>query len=256
MKSNAVLITGGTAGVGFAVAKLMASQGHTVAVTGRSAETGARAEEELRTHSPGCIFVQGDAGDAAQGAAAVAETARRLGRIDVLVSSGAQNPLGPMPFSQMTAEQIESGFRTRVMGRILPVHAAIPFLRDAGGGSVVMITTDAARHPTPGESVIGASGAAVILLTKALARELARDRIRVNAVALTITSNTVGWDRMFANENFGSKLFAKAIARFPSGRAPTAEEVSEAVAFLASDAASQVTGQTLSVNGGLSFGGW
>jgi 3-oxoacyl-[acyl-carrier protein] reductase len=104
--------------------------------------------------------------------------------------------------------------------------------------------------------VIGASGAAVILLTKALARELARDRIRVNAVALTITSNTVGWDRMFANENFGSKLFAKAVARFPSGRAPTAEEVAEAVAFLASDSASQVTGQTLSVNGGLSFGGW
>jgi 2-hydroxycyclohexanecarboxyl-CoA dehydrogenase len=251
-----VLITGGTAGVGFAVAKLMAGQGHTVAVTGRSADTGVLAESELNALSPGCIFVQGDAGDAAQGAKAVAEAAGRLGRLDVLVSSGAQNPLGPMPFAQMSAEQIESGFRTRVMGRILPVHAAIPFFRQAGGGSVVMVTTDAARHPTPGESVIGASGAAVILLTKALARELARDRIRVNAVALTITSNTVGWDRMFANENFASKLFSKALARFPSGRAPTAEEVAEAVAFLAGDAASQVTGQTLSVNGGLSFGGW
>jgi 3-oxoacyl-[acyl-carrier protein] reductase len=254
--SKKVLITGGTAGVGFAVAKLMAGQGHAVAVTGRSVDTGATAERELNAISPGCIFVQGDAGDAAQGAAAVAEAARRLGRLDVLVSSGAQNPLGPMPFEQMTAEQIESGFRTRVMGRILPVHAAIPFFKEAGGGSVVLVTTDAARHPTPGESVIGASGAAVILLTKALARELSRDRIRVNAVALTITSNTVGWDRMFANENFGNKLFAKAVARFPSGRAPTAEEVAEAVAFLAGDAASQITGQTLSVNGGLSFGGW
>ena len=256
MSGKAVLITGGSAGVGFAVAKLMASQGHAVAVTGRSADTGARAEQELRALSPGCFFVQGDAGDAEQGAAAVAEAAGRLGRLDVLVSSGAQNPVGPMPFSQMTAEQVESGFRTRVMGRILPVHAAIPFLRESGGGCVVMVTTDAARHPTPGESVIGASGAAVILMTKALARELARDKIRVNAVALTITSNTVGWDRMFASENFGSKLFAKAVARFPSGRAPTAEEVAEAISFLASDAASQITGQTLSVNGGLSFGGW
>lgn len=254
--SKAVLVTGGSAGVGFAVAQLMASQGHTVAVTGRSADTGARAELALCALSPGCIFVQGDAGDAAQGAAAVADAARRLGRLDVLVSAGAQNPLGPMPFAQMTAEQIESGFRTRVMGRMLPVHAAIPFLRDAGGGCVVLLTTDAARHPTPGESVIGAAGAAVMLLTKALARELARDKIRVNAVALTITSNTVGWDRMFANQDFGSKLFAKAVARFPSGRAPTAAEVAECVAFLASDAAAQVTGQTLSVNGGLSFGGW
>jgi 3-oxoacyl-[acyl-carrier protein] reductase len=254
--SKKVLITGGSAGVGFAVAKLMASQGHTVAVTGRSAETGARAEGELKALSPGSVFVQGDAGDAARGANAVAQAAERLGGLDVLVSSGAQNPLGPMPFAEMTPEQIESGFRTRVMARILPVHAAIPFFRQAGGGSVVMVTTDAARHPTPGESVIGASGAAVILLAKALARELARERIRVNAVALTITSNTVGWDRMFANENFGNKLFSKAVARFPQGRAPTAEEVAQAVAFLAGDAASQVTGQTLSVNGGLSFGGW
>jgi len=124
--SKKVLITGGSAGVGFAVAKLMASQGHTVAVTGRSAGTGARAESELKALSPGCFFVQGDAGDEAQGTAAVAGATRRLGRLDVLVSSGAQNPLGPMPFAQMTAEQIESGFRTRVMGRILPVHAAIP----------------------------------------------------------------------------------------------------------------------------------
>jgi len=120
----------------------------------------------------------------------------------------------------------------------------------------VLFTTDAARHPTPGESVIGKSGAAVILLTKALARELSRDKIRVNAGALTIMSNTVGWDRMFVNESFGNKLFAKAVARFPSCRAPTAQEVPEAVAFLAGDGASQIAGQTLSVNGGLSFGGW
>ena len=61
---------------------------------------------------------------------------------------------------------------------------------------------------------------------------------------------------MFANKSFASELFAKAVARFPLGRPPTAEEVAEAVTFFASDAASQITGQTLSVNGGLSFGGW
>jgi len=256
MKGKAVLITGGSGGIGFAVAQRMARDGAVVAITGRSAETGEAAAQVLRELSPQSFFLQGDSCDAASCAEVAAEAARQMGRIDVVVSSGAQNPLGPMPFAQMTPEQIESGFRVRIMGRILPVHAALPYLREAGGGSVVMIGTDAARHPTPGESVIGGAGAAIILMSKALAREFSRDRIRVNSVALTITSNTTSWDRMFANESFGSKLFAKAVARFPSGRAPTAEEVAEAVTFLASDAASQITGQTLSVNGGLSFGGW
>jgi 2-hydroxycyclohexanecarboxyl-CoA dehydrogenase len=104
--------------------------------------------------------------------------------------------------------------------------------------------------------MIGAVGAAIILLTKALARELSRDRIRVNSVAMTITSDTPSWDRIFARESFENRLFTKAVARFPQGRAPTADEVAQAAVFLASPAASQITGQTVSVNGGLSFGGW
>ncbi len=90
-----------------------------------------------------------------------------------------------------------------------------------------MLATDAARHPTPGESVMGVVGAAVILMTKALARELSRWSIRVNSVAMTITSGTPSWDRIFATETFQSKLFTKAVERFPQvgrsrpGRSPT-----------------------------------
>ena len=118
-----------------------------------------------------------------------------------------------------------------------------------------MLTTDAARHPTPGESIVGAAGAAVMLLTKALAREFSRWDVRVNAVAMTITSDTPSWDRIFASESFQSRLFTKAVERFPRGRPPSAGEVADVVVFLAADAG-QVTGQTTSVNGGLSFGGW
>ena len=119
-----------------------------------------------------------------------------------------------------------------------------------------MITTDAARHVTTGESIIGATGASIILLTKALARELSRHKIRVNSVALTITSDTPSWDRIFSNENFGSRLFSKALERFPLGRAPTSDEVADTALFLLSKQSAQVNGQTISVNGGLSFGGW
>jgi 3-oxoacyl-[acyl-carrier protein] reductase len=124
------------------------------------------------------------------------------------------------------------------------------------GGSIVMITTDAARVPTPGESIIGAVGASVILMTKALAREFSRWKIRVNSVAMTLTSDTPSWDRIFAKKDFETKVFSKALDRFPSGRAPTSDEVARTAVFLLSEDSGQINGQTVSVNGGLSFGGW
>jgi hypothetical protein len=99
-------------------------------------------------------------------------------------------------------------------------------------------------------AIDGAVGAAVILMTKALARELSRWSIRVNSVAMTITSGTPSWDTIFATESFQSKLFTKAVGRFPLGRPPSAGEVADVAVFLAADAA-QVAGQTVSVNGGL-----
>ena len=119
-----------------------------------------------------------------------------------------------------------------------------------------MLTTDAGRQATPGECVMGAAGAAVIMMTKAMARELSRWKIRVNSVAITITSDTPSWDAIFANPSFEQRLFTKAVERFPWGRPPNADEIADVVAFLASEQANQVTGQTISANGGLSFGGW
>lgn len=256
MKDKSVLITGGSAGVGLAVALRLATQGARVVISGRTAARGEQALERLRPLCADALFVQGDAGQEADAANMVAQACRHLGRLDVLVSAGAEGAPGPTPFEQLTAAQLRSAFEGRFYARILPVHAAIPALREAGGGAIVMVTTDAARHPTPGEALIGAAGAGVMLMTKALARELARASIRVNAVALTLTSDTPSWDRIFSQPNFENRLFSKALQRFPAGRAPTAEEAARAIAFLASDDAGQITGQTLSVNGGLSFGGW
>jgi 2-hydroxycyclohexanecarboxyl-CoA dehydrogenase len=256
MKGRRVLVTGGTSGVGLAIARLLAQRGATVGVSGRNRERGEKAVAELQMQCDGCFYVQANSADAASAAGSVAQAAARMGGLDLLVSSGAEGNVGPTPFADLTPEQIITNFETRLLARIFPVHAAIPALRRSNSAAVIMITTDAARHPTPGESVIGAAGAAVILLTKALARELSRDRIRVNSVALTLTSDTPSWDRIFSKSSFENKLFSKALERFPQGRAPTAAEVAEAAVFLASPHATQITGQTISVNGGLSFGGW
>ena len=93
-------------------------------------------------------------------------------------------------------------------------------------------------------------------LTKTLAREFARWNIRVNGLALTITSGTDAFDAAMARDDWVTQLFKKAVSRFPSGKPPTAEEVARVAVFLASDQSAQLTGQTLSVNGGLSYAGW
>ena len=249
-------ISGGSAGIGYSIAAKLCAQGATVAITGRSPERGLETIKRLQEISPESIFIQCEASNAGSCQEAVAHASEHLGGFELMVSAGAQGLVGPIPFEKMTPEQIESSISSRLLARIFPVHAAIPVLREQGGGSILMITTDAARHVTTGESIIGATGASIILLTKALARELSRHKIRVNSVALTITSDTPSWDRIFSNENFGSRLFSKALERFPSGRAPTSDEVADTALFLLSQQSAQVNGQTISVNGGLSFGGW
>jgi 2-hydroxycyclohexanecarboxyl-CoA dehydrogenase len=254
LTGKVALITGGTGGVGLETGLRLARRGALVVVTGRSPEGGEHALAQLRAVSDQASYEPGDAGDPTAITALVDRVVAAHGGIDILVSAGSPHDIGPTPFAEMTMEDLKLAFDSRIYPRIFPVRAALPALRERGG-SVVMLATDAARHPTPGESVVGAVGAAVILMTKALARELSRWSIRVNSVAMTITSGTPSWDRIFATESFQSKLFTKAIERFPQGRPPSAGEVADVAVFLAADAA-QVTGQTVSVNGGLSFGGW
>jgi 3-oxoacyl-[acyl-carrier protein] reductase len=257
LDDKVALVTGSSGGLGFRIAEKLLRGGATVIINSRSAESGQSALRQLRAISDRVHLAAGDCGDY-QLACSVARTAaeRGNGGFDILVSSGAQGRVAPKPFADFTADEIVTAYQSRFLPRIYPVHAALPYLR-VRGGSVVMVGTDAGRHPTPGESIVGAVGAGVILMTKALAKEFSRWRIRVNSVSLTLTSDTPSWDRIFAgDQNFQSKLFEKLAERFPSGRPPSAEEVARVATFLATDEAAQVTGQTISVNGGLSFGGW
>lgn len=256
LSGKVALILGGTGGVGLRTAERLVRQGARVVVTGRSEEKGLKALEALSGLGGESRFLSGNLTDPASLTQVINETVKAFGGLDILISAGAEGATKVKPFAEMTPDEIEQGLLSRFMPRVLPINLALPAFRERGGGSIVLLTTDAARHVTPGESIVGAAGAGVILMTKALGRELSRDNIRVNAVAMTLTSDTPSWDRIFAKEGFSNNLFSKAINRFPQGKPPTASEVAEVVAFLASPAASQVTGQTLSANGGLSFGGW
>jgi len=175
-KGKAALVTGGSAGIGLRVAERLAEAGANVFINGRSAERGEQAAAKLREISPDVHFIAGDCSSYQDVTAVVEATRSAAGRLDILVSAGAEGETGPRPFAEMLPQQIEDEFRKRLLPRIFPVHAALPALRE-NGGSVVLLTTDAGRFATPGESVLGAVGASVIIMTKVLAKEFSRYRI-------------------------------------------------------------------------------
>lgn len=256
LQGRVALVTGSTSGIGFRVAEALARRGARVALNGRNEASAQPAIERLAHTKAELIFEAGDASDYGQIGRVIGAVESRLGPIDILVCCGGSGRPGPTPFHELKPEDFLRTFETRVIPRIFPVHAALGSMRTRERGSIVLLATDAGRHPTPGEALLGAAGAATILLTKALAREFSRWKIRVNCVALTLTADTPRYDEIFSKPGFSNKLFSKALARFPFGRAPNASEVAEVVAFLSSDQAAQVSGQTVSVNGALSFGGW
>lgn len=132
MQGKVALITGGTRGIGYAVAQALAREGAQVIVTGRDPAHGAEALGGLRGIGAEAVFEVAEAGDHAALVGVVERTVRRFGGLDILVSAGAAGALGPTPFAEMTAAQIEASFNARLYPRIFPVHAALPALRARG----------------------------------------------------------------------------------------------------------------------------
>jgi len=256
LKGKVALIMGSTSSIGLRIAEALAARGAKIAINGRSEESAAKALEGLRGAGIEAIYVKGDSRKYEEIESAIRATSRDLGPIDILISSGGTPNKGVTLFSDYKPEELMKSIEDRLLPRIYPVHAVLPEMRKRNRGSIILLNTDAARHPTPGEALIGAAGAAVMLMTKTLAKEFSRWRIRVNCINLTLTSGTTRFEKHLTTPGQESAVFTKALSRFPFGAAPTADEVAHVAAFLASNESSQITGQTISVNGGLSFGGW
>ena len=246
-------VTGGTAGVGLAIARTLLAAGAQVVISGRDAERGRWALQQLANER--AELVLGDASNPDQARAMVAELQSRQARLDIVVASGGAADEKTGLFHEVADAHFEQVYRHQFLNRVHPVRAALPLLRERGG-CVLFIGTDAGRHATVGEALHGGLGAATIMLTKTLAREFARWGLRVNGLALTLTGGTAAFEAAMARGDWLTDLYSKAVARFPQGRPPQADEVAQTALFLVSSQSSQVSGQTISVNGGLSFGGW
>ena len=239
--SSTALITGGTSGIGRATANKLAQLGMHVLVVGRDAERGKKTVDEIRGSGGKADFISSDLRDATS-ARAVAKTAIELGNghVDILINNAGIYPFGPT--HEMTEEQFDQVFSLNVKVPYFLVAELAPLMATRCKGAIVNLSTMAADYGSPGMSLYGSSKAAINLLTKTWAAEYGPKGVRVNAVSPGPT-RTEGTDAM------GEGLEQLA-SQAPAGRPATADEIAEAIVFLATDRASFIYGAKLAVDGG------
>ncbi len=247
MKDRVALVTGADSGIGRAVAIAFAREGADVAV-GYLSEHADAAETRRWVEGAGraALTLPGDLAEEATCAAIVAETARRFGRIDVLVNNAAHQGKAVERFEDLDAARVERTFRVNVLAMFDLVRLALPHMRP--GGSIINVSSIQAYKPTASILDYAATKGAIVTFTKGLAPELARRGIRVNTVAPGPV-----WTPLVA-QSFGPEKIAKFGDDSPLGRPAQPAELAPAFVFLACDESSYVTGEVLGVTGGKPLG--
>ena len=237
------LITGGTSGIGRAAANKMALLGIHVLVVGRNVERGESTVAQIRAAGGKADFISSDLRDATS-ARQVAKRAIELGNghVDILINNAGIFPFGPT--NKTTEEEFDRVYSLNVKAPYFLVAELAPLMARRGKGAIVNVSTMVADYGVSGMSLYGSSKAAINLLTKSWAAEYGPSGVRVNAVSPGPT-RTEGTDAM------GEGLEQLA-AQAPAGRPATADEIAEAIVFLATDRSSFIYGAKLAVDGGRS----
>lgn len=231
------LVTGATAGIGYAIATQLAAQGAEVVVHGRNAERGAKTVQEIENAGGIARFVAADITDAAE----VRRLADTAGDVDILV-----NNAGVYRFAatvDTTDADFDDQINTNLRAPYVLVQKLVPGMIERGGGTVVNVTTVAASTPAADAGIYGAGKAGLELLTRLWADEFGNRGVRVNAVA-------PGPTRTLGTADFGGELIEGLGRTTVLGRTASAEEIANVVSFVASPAASYVNGAILTVGGG------
>ena len=250
------IVTGGTGGIGIAIARQLALEGVHTVVCSRSLQRATDAIASLDVPGAAGLLMpaQVELKDPGSVAAMVDSVAARLGGVDIVVNSGAEvSGNVPEDFAHVTDELVLSSFEDKFIGILRVCRAAVPLMRAQKFGRIINLAGSTAREA--GSISAGARNSAVVNLTKALSRELGKDGITVNAVHpfTTMTENLGPRLERMAERNHSTPEdhLAKISARTSLGRLVTAEEIADFVTFLASPRSVALTGEVLALTGGL-----
>jgi len=255
LSGKTALVTGSSRGIGRAIAVRFAENGASVVINARTPGPALEVVEHVRAMGREAHFEPADLYNYDDVKRMVDSAVQRFGHIDIMVANGAAAGPPPQPFHEIDPKSYGDCVSSHLFTRLYAVRAVLDHMMARQSGKIIIVTTDAGRTPTRGESLIGGAAAAVVLMTKALAMELARCKIRINTICTTVTRDTPGYDTATSQQDTHlANLFKKAEERMPFGM-NRPDDIAQLALFLASQDSNQITGQIFSISGGLSFPG-
>ncbi|RLA99883.1 MAG: 2-hydroxycyclohexanecarboxyl-CoA dehydrogenase [Deltaproteobacteria bacterium] len=250
LTDKVAIVTGGARGIGKGISIMMAKQGASVAIADILEEEAKKTVEEIEKQGGKAMAVKTDITDLEQVKQTVAKVKEEFGPVDILVNNAGWDRI--TPFIKTTPDLWEKVIAINYKGVINFVYTVIPDMMKRNTGRIISIASDAARVGSTGEAVYSGAKGAVISFSKTMARELARNKITVNVICPGPTPTPL-LDEIKESDEFAKKILSGMERYIPLGRLGSPEDIACAVVFFASDEANFITGQTLSVSGGLTM---
>jgi 2-hydroxycyclohexanecarboxyl-CoA dehydrogenase len=249
LKDKVAIVTGSAQGIGRAIAERLAAEGAKVAIADIQEEAARQTAAEIMAAGGTAIAVRLDVTSLDNAASAVTTVERELGPVDILVNNAGWDKLEP--FVDSTPETWDRVIAINFRGPLNLCKAVVPGMQSRGGGKIVSIASDAGRVGSLGEAVYSGCKGGIIAFSKTLAREVARNKINVNVVCPGPT-NTALLQGVMADR---PKVLEAMQRGIPMRRLGEPRDLAGAVAFFASSDADYITGQVISVSGGLTMAG-